>query len=127
MGAGGVTVATRQEVTIDGFLPVQVANGAHGHWSKRYRMHRVEMATAWGAAKHAGWQRITSRARLTITLVFSVPRRRDTDNLYARCKGLVDGIKPFCVDDSTEWLELIVLAEVIPGVRRTHLLLEALP
>lgn len=111
---------------IDGFLPAPVANGSHGHWSRRYGSHRVAKVAAWGACKMAGWERIDTRARLTITLVFPQHRRRDTDNLYARCKGIVDGVKPFMLDDSSDVLELVVRSEVEPGKRATRLVLEAL-
>jgi Holliday junction resolvase RusA-like endonuclease len=61
-----------------------------------------------------------------VTFVFPVHRRRDVDNLYARAKGVVDGVKRggWIVDDSSEWLDLKVVTEVRSGIRATVLLLE---
>jgi Holliday junction resolvase RusA-like endonuclease len=63
-----------------------------------------------------------------VTFIFPNRRRRDVDNLYARAKGVVDGVKRggWIVDDSSEWLDLSVLAEVEPGLRATVLKLEPL-
>lgn len=116
----------KQVLTIEGWLPEQVANGTHGHWATRKKKHDIAKKTAWAYATHAGWQRIDGKARLTITYVFSQKRRRDIDNLVARSKGLIDGIKPFLVDDDSEHLELVVRAEVRPGEKGVRMELEAL-
>ena len=114
-----------QTLVIPDWLPPNVSNGSHGHWARRQAIQKQCKTMAWASAQHAGWQRVRTRARLTITLVFAQHRRRDRDNLYARCKGIVDGLKPFMVDDSLEWLDLIVNVEVHPKTRQTHLTLEA--
>jgi Holliday junction resolvase RusA-like endonuclease len=114
-----------QVCTIRGWLPEQFANGAHGHWSIRARKLKVAQATTWAAAKQAGWKRVNGKARLTITLVFGNHRRRDADNLHSRVKGCVDGLKEWIVDDSIEWLDLQVRAEVVRGVKETRLELQA--
>ena len=112
-----------QRLRIAGWLPAQVANGSHGHWSTRRGIYQRAKLGAYVAALDARWRPVRGRARLDIVLVFPQHRRRDTDNLYARCKGLVDGIKPFIVDDATEWLELHVSARVEPGRRAVEMTL----
>jgi len=102
-----------QTLTINDWLPTMSANGSHEHWSKAKKKHDVDMQTTWASAKYAGWQRFSSKVRVTIILYFAQRRSRDTDNLYYRCKGVVDGIKDFCVDDSTQWMELIVAEQLV--------------
>lgn len=111
---------------IRGWLPEPLSNVHADHWRKRERKLKAARVMAWASAKQAQWQPIRVRARLSITLVFPQQRRRDIDNLYARCKGLVDGLKEWFVDDSTEWLDLRVEACVEPGVKETRLVLEAI-
>lgn len=115
-----------QTLRIDGWLPEQLANGPHGHWSTRQKKLKAAQTMVWASAKHADWKRVEGRARLTIVLVFSNHRRRDADNLHTRVKGCVDGLREWLVDDSTDWLELIVRAEVRPGERAVEMTLEAL-
>ena len=80
----------------------------------------------WASATHAQLQPIKGKARLTITLVFDVRRRRDTDNLYARVKGVVDGLVKggWIEDDSTDLLDLRVRAVTRRGECATELILE---
>lgn len=99
-----------QTVTITDWLPTMSANGSHGHWSKARKAHEIDMQTAWASCKHAGWRKFNGKVRVTIILHFAVNRRRDVDNLHYRIKGCLDGIKEFCVDDSAEWMELVVAA-----------------
>lgn len=116
----------KQELVIEHWLPAPIANGPHGHWAqKRKKLYEAKMM-AWARTRHAGWKPVKGKARLTVTLVFSQNRRRDTDNLYSRVKGLVDGCKDWIVDDSAEWLELHVSARVEPGRKATLLELETL-
>lgn len=114
-----------QRCAIEDWLPTMSANGSHGHWSASKRKHDTDMQTTYGSLLHAGWKRITTRGVLTIALVFPQRRRRDADNLHYRCKGLIDGVKPFLVDDDTEHVELVVLAVVEPGVKCVRLELES--
>lgn len=82
----------------------------------------------------AGWTAVAGRVRLTIVLVYPRKYRVDADNLAARCKGLLDGLKSdhkhnqgrlgWFADDSTEWLDLVVRAEVRPGQKATEITLE---
>lgn len=107
-----------QRCTIADWLPSMSANGSHGHWRSAQKQHDTDMHTTYGALLYAGWKRVESKARLRITLVFSVRRRRDTDNLYYRCKGVIDGIKPFLVDDDTEHLEIVPPVVLVERGRR---------
>ncbi len=111
--------------TIPGWLPEQMANGSHGHWSQRQKKLTQAANMAYWHAKQAGWTPLTTRARLDIVLVFPQRRHRDHDNLVSRCKGLIDGIKPFVVDDCTDWLDLHVSARVEAGCRAVVMELRA--
>jgi len=139
------TTPVVQSVAIEGWLPDPIANGQHGHWSRHQAKLRIAQATVWAAAMQAGWRFVPGRVRLTITLVFRQQRRRDTDNLYARVKGCVDGLKSHTVttalgiklpvpvtrlgwfsDDSIDVLELVVKAEVSKEWTGTRITLEAI-
>ena len=115
---------TVQTLTIHGWLPEQLANGQHGHWSTRQRKINQAKERVWLYARNECWRPVHGKARLTIVLVFPNHRRRDADNLHSRVKGVVDGCKPYIKDDSTEWLELVVRAEVRPGCKQVELTLE---
>lgn len=119
----------KQTVVIQDWLPTMSANRSHDHWAKIRKAHQIDSQTAWASAKYAGWQLFKGRVRVTITLYFASNRRRDIDNLYARVKGCVDGIKQFCFDDSSEWMELKVNAQpaLIRGRRATEITMETLP
>lgn len=120
----------RQELVIRDWLPPQVTNQSRQrHWATVSREVAGVKLVVWGAAKNAGWRPVIGKAQLTVVFVHHVKRRRDTDNTYARAKHVVDGLVEggWLRDDSTEWLDLVVRAEVRPGVRQTELLLEALP
>lgn len=118
---------TVQRLVIEGWLPEQIANQVRMHWSGRQKKLEDAQTMVWSAAKQADWRPVTGKARLTITLVFGIARRRDTDNLYSRVKGVCDGLVKggWIVDDDTEHLELIVRAETRPGQKQTVLTLEA--
>lgn len=133
-----------QVLTINDWLPEQLANGPHSHWSVRQRKLNAAQVMVWSAARMANWQPVTGKARLTITFVFPQRRARDVDNLYSRAKGCIDGLKThtlsagrgkaraqvmrpgWIVDDSIEYLELRVLAEVRPGVKCVEMMLEGI-
>jgi Holliday junction resolvase RusA-like endonuclease len=121
----------RQAVRIESWLPTMSANGSHGHWSTQRKKHQIDSETVWASAKFAGWKVFPGKVRVTITLHFATRRRRDTDNLYARVKGCVDGIKQFCTDDSSEWMELRVAEQPpLPGIvarKCTEICMETLP
>lgn len=118
-----------QKLQIPDWLPEQLANGSHGHWSQRQKSLRWAQETAVTFARVNSWQPVVGRARLTITLVFPQHRRRDTDNLYSRVKGIVDGLVKggWLADDSADVLELVVRAETRRGEKATVLELENLP
>lgn len=128
-GRGLPAASGPQRLVILDWIPAPLANGSHGHWSTRQKKLEAAQIMVWASAKHAGWIGAHAKSRLTVTLVFPQNRRRDTDNLYSRVKGVVDGLVKggWIVDDDTEHLELIVRAEVRLGVKATELLLEATP
>jgi Holliday junction resolvase RusA-like endonuclease len=125
-GPASSAASVSQRLVIEAWLPESLANGSHGHWSTRQRKLDRAGLKVWYYGKAYLLRPITGRARVTVTLVFPQNRRRDTDNLYARVKGVVDGLVKggWIVDDDTEHLDLIVRAEVRPGVKATELLLE---
>jgi hypothetical protein len=131
-----VSAGAAQHLVIPDWHPTMSANGSHGHWATRQKKHDVDMMMAWASAKHAGWTFMSGRVKLTITLVYPRTYRVDADNLAARCKGLIDGLKGpnskkmlnsgFFTDDNTQWLELTVRAEVRKGCKQTEITLESL-
>lgn len=116
-----------QRCVIEDWLPDQLANGQHGHWSVKRKKLQAAQTMAWASCKYAGWTPVEGKAQLTVTLVFGINRRRDTDNLHSRVKGLIDGIVKggWIADDDTEHLDLIVRSEVQPGRKATILELAA--
>lgn len=102
----------RQVATIPDWHPAQRLNSqTKRHWSAIQKQHDAEAQRAYWAAKAAGWTRLEGRVRLEIVFVYPRRYRVDADNLYARVKGILDGIKThFFKDDSTEWLDLRVRA-----------------
>ena len=117
-----------QRLVIRDWLPEPLSNGPHGHWSTRQKKLQAAQMMVWASAKHAGLQPVTGRAYVIVVLVFGSKRRRDTDNLYARVKGCIDGLVKggWIVDDDTDHLDLQVRAEVRPGQRATEITLRAL-
>lgn len=113
---------------IEDWLPAPTMNGSRQkHWATLKKQADITKQTVWASCRQAGWTHIGDGApkqRLIVTFVFGVKRRRDLDNLYARAKHVVDGIKPFIVDDDMEHLDLRVQGEVQPGRRATILELE---
>jgi hypothetical protein len=88
-------LATGQSLTIKDWHPRTNVNGdnARRHWSVIRRNHDIDRDMAWASAKQAGWVFVSGRVKLTITLVYPRKYRVDADNLAARCKGLIDGLK----------------------------------
>jgi len=117
-----------QKLVIPNWLPPPVLNvSRQRHWAPVSREIREIVRLVYVSAIEARWKPIgrdAPRQRLTVVFVFPMRRRRDVDNLYARAKHCVDGIKPFLVDDDSEHLDLIVKAETVPGVKQTQLTLE---
>lgn len=124
---------TAQKLTIEGWVPPPVLNGSRQrHWSTLRAEAQAVKTRVWLAARAAGWVFVPGKVRLTVVFVFPNHRRRDIDNLTARCKHLIDGLKPrgviypgYFTDDSIDLLDLSVRAEVRPGVTATELTLEA--
>jgi hypothetical protein len=116
-----------QTLSIPGWHPPNVANGPQTNRYTRQKVKNGAQTTVWASAKEAAWERVSGRARLTVTLVYPRAYRIDTDNLYARCKPICDGLKPWIVDDSRRWLELVADVAVRRGATKaTELMLEAL-
>lgn len=132
----------RQECTIANWHPTTNPNGGHGHWATAHRLRINDRDTVCGAVCFAKWQPVVGRARLTVELVYPRNRLPDRDNAYARCKGLIDAIRPhehverrlrvtvpcagFVKDDSGEWLDPVVVPVYEKGVKATRLILESL-
>jgi hypothetical protein len=135
---------TVQRVVVPSWHPTTSPNGSHGHWAAHNKRHHIDRDMAWARAMQAGWTFVPGKVRLTIVFVYPRKVRVDSDNLVARCKGLIDGLKRheglmgqgrtaayvrrqgFFTDDSTEYLELVVRAETQPGVKQLEIELEAL-
>lgn len=117
-----------QQLVIKDWLPDALTNGPRGHWSVYQKKLKAAQTMVWAEGKQQGLRPLTGRARVTITLVFGVERRRDRDGLFSRVKGVVDGLVKggWLVDDSLKWLDLDVRAEVQKGEKRTEIVLEAL-
>jgi Holliday junction resolvase RusA-like endonuclease len=116
-----------QRLWIGDWLPEPLTNVSADHWRKREKKLKAAQVMVWSYAKHAGWQPVKGCARLTVTFVFPVKRRRDHDGLVSRVKGVVDGVVKggWIVDDNTDLLDLQVKAETRPGQKGLLLELEA--
>lgn len=137
--------ALAQTLVIPAWHPKTSPNNQKRHWRAVQQNHHHDRDMAWASAKHAGWTFVPGRVRLTITFVYPRKYRVDADNLVARCKGILDGLKGrglsltllhtkgirmadtrhgFFEDDSSDILELRVRSEVRPGCKATELVLE---
>lgn len=118
---------TIQSLSIQGWIPDQITNGQGKAQWRAIKARKAAKIMAWACARQAQWQFVPGRVRLSITYVFSVNRKRDTDNLYARSVGLINGLKgEWFTDDDTEHLDLHVQAVVEKGIKETRITLEPL-
>ena len=116
----------KQRLVIPGWLPPPVTNTSRQrHWATVRKEVKDVKEKAWGYAQAAGWVPVLGRARITVIFVHPVQRHRDHDNTTARAKHLIDGLKPWIVDDSTDWLDLSITNVVRRGERATEITLEA--
>lgn len=133
-----------QRCVITDWHPTVNPNQRTNHWSVARKRHDIDAQTAWATAKQAGWAFVPGKVRLTIVLVYKKRPLPDQDNLVARVKGCVDGLRDvqmaaiqkghmdpragrgFFHDDSPEYLELVVRAEVRPEVKCVELELESI-
>src|SRR5437868_5844915 len=83
----------RQTVVIHHWHPTTNPNGSHLHWATHQKKHDIDCDVAWACARQAGWEFVPGRVKLTITMVYPRKYRVDADNLAARCKGLIDGLR----------------------------------
>lgn len=143
-----ITVSTPavHRLVIPGYHPPQRLNSqSKRHWAVIQAEHDEAAYLAYRWARINGWKHIEGRVRLTITLVYPRHYRTDADNLHARCKGLLDGLKDqparkvrrgagyvilpaerrFFEDDCTDVLDLQVRTRVEKGERYTEMELEA--
>ena len=115
-------------ITIRDWLPEPLANVSGDNWRLREKKLKAASVMVWTSAKQDGLQPVKGRARVTIALVFPVKRRRDADNLYARVKGVLDGLVKggWIQDDSTDAIELSVLELGGTGRKATVITVEPL-
>lgn len=115
-----------QELVIEGWVPTQIANGSRQrHWTTRRAIQQADAERTAIAVRQAGWRPATvARPRLEITLIFPQHRRRDADNLYSRCKALVDSLKRLrlFVDDDIGHLDEVILPPLVERGRRATVL-----
>lgn len=86
------------------FLPPRAVspNGAHGHWRTHWSARRKLREDTFMVAMSQQIPAFT-KARIQITYVFPMNRRRDGDNYLAMFKGCADGLvdaKVLLADDS---------------------------
>jgi hypothetical protein len=132
----------RWEITVPGWVPDSrlSLNGrrrAH-HWRETWQLQQdaklMVIPAIWTCDAHprarSKMAELTmQRARVSITLVYPMRRRRDPDGLSGLAKPLLDALveEHVIVDDDSEHVELSVRALVEPGVTETRLVIEALP
>jgi len=117
-----------QTLTIPDWHPKWNPNGTgnRSHWAVLGKVKKADEMMTWASCKQAGWQPVEGRAKLIVTFVYPRKYRIDTDNCYARVKGMVDAVVRggWVKDDSTDWLKLDVDVVIEPGVRAMRLQLE---
>ncbi len=92
--------------------PVEYSLNWRGHWADRYKAGRVYQEAVFyscvDARNKASNNKPFDNARLDLTFVFTVRRRRDRDNLLARFKPGLDAIVQagLIFDDDAEHLEI---------------------
>lgn len=121
-----------QRLIIRDWHPMTSANRSHDHWRKVQKAHHADRDMALASAEHANWRYVSGKVRLDIVLVYPRLYHVDSDNLTAKCKGLIDGLRLHCDrgffrDDSIAWLELHVTAAVHKGVKATEVTLSRVP
>ena len=108
--------------------PVEFSlNGSQVHWRKKHAANLEVRETMMALLNEQGHnakfnsrengQNLIWRAKVTLTVTFPVKRKRDDDNLRARCKPILDSLVHWGVlaDDS---YENIGRPEIIPVVQR---------
>ena len=102
----GVT-GSRWTITVPGHPP---GLNDRLHWRARRRLEQPFRESVGWQAKAFGLPEPLARARVVVTFVYHGRRHaQDTDNLYARCKCLVDALRGIViVDDSPRHVELEV-------------------
>ena len=113
-----------QTLLITGWVPEQLANGPQGSWRATWRKKKDAAEIAYVYARQEHWKFMAGKVRMVIAYTFPQKRTRDYDGLVSRSKGLIDGLKGrFFTDDDLDHLDLVVKAEVIPGIKATRVTL----
>lgn len=129
----------RQTLRVENWHPATTPNARARHWRQVQQRHHLDRDMAWARARQANWEFMPGRVKLTIAFVYPRTVRVDADNLVARCKGLIDGLKcprfgrdcvnlhhlGFFTDDCVEFLDLHVNARIEKGVKATEISLES--
>lgn len=140
-----------QTLTITDWHPTMNPNGRNSsrgaHWAVARKKHQIDRDMAWASARQAGWEFVPGKVRLNIVFVYPHTVHVDPDNLTARCKGLIDGLKThqasrpkgstiravalpvrrgFITDDTTQYLDLHVSARTEKGVKAIEITLESI-
>ncbi len=119
----------KQSLIIPNWHPAQAINGPKGlHWSAAKARHESEAQIAYVAARLAKWVFLEGRVQLNVTFVYPRHYKPDQDNLTARLKGVIDGLKMhFFTDDSMDFLYIHMnLPRIERGVKQLELELETI-
>lgn len=113
--------------------PEECSPNWRAHWSKRYRAakvyHNAVYYAAVDACNRAQRWGIMSRARLHLTFVFAVERRRDPDNMLARFKSGLDALTDaeIIADDDSRHLAIEPVEIVIDPAVAPQTIIEIEP
>lgn len=101
----------KMRIEVSQLPPVEFSLNWRGVWADRYKAGQVYQEAVFYScvdARNKGNWKPFDKARVNLTFVFAVRRRRDFDNLLARFKPGLDGIVQagLIVDDDAEHLEI---------------------
>lgn len=118
-----------QALVIENFHPPSVANGPHGHWRAAASSRKRAKEFVGLHVRAQGLRPMQGRVLVTALFVYPRRYRTDADNLAARLKPALDALVSAGVlaDDSTEHVELRVMAGVERGRKAFVLRLEPAP
>lgn len=115
-------------------------NQRSAHPMVEHKKHKTDLGTACGSLVFAKWQQMPGRAHLLVELVYPRNQLPDKDNAYARCKGIIDAVRPhehrergllikcsgFVPDDADKWLDIEVRPVYEKGTKGVRLSMAAL-
>jgi len=101
----------KMRIEVSQLPPVEYSPNWTGSWADRYKAGQVYRDTVFYScvdARNKGNWKPFDKARLDLTFVFAVRRRRDRDNLITRFKPGLDAIVDagLIVDDDAEHLKI---------------------